>query len=78
MKDELAQAIISREKIKQEAGDLGLQLYDEIHQAFANAKLYKSAWVRLASVFGEQINQEALDIMEAVISGVKLELEVNK
>lgn len=40
-------------------------------QEIEELKLYKSAWLILAMCLGEQMNQEALDLMDAVLGGVK-------
>ncbi len=37
--------------------------------------LYQVAWSTLSMVFGEYQNDEALETMEAVLEGVKVELE---
>lgn len=42
---------------------------------FIPFNFYKVAWEKLGQVYGEQQNQEGLDIMEATLEGVQLELE---
>lgn len=37
--------------------------------------IYESAWLELGKVFGEQSNQEALDIMDSILNGVRLQME---
>lgn len=37
--------------------------------------VYEIAWEKLSQFYGEQLNQEGLDIMDAMLKGVKLEME---
>lgn len=41
------------------------------------AILYKRAWRTLYMVFGEQMNQEAIDTMDSVIESVRLDMVDN-
>ena len=43
-----------------------------------NNQLYQIAWNTLAMVFGEQMNNEALETIEAVLKSVKADLEDSK
>lgn len=38
------------------------------------SSLYEIAWNKLYQVFGEQLNQEALEVMDGVLKGVELEV----
>ena len=37
--------------------------------------IYKEAWVQLYNAFGERMQDEELELMDAVLSGVKLDFE---
>ena len=37
------------------------------------SSLYEIAWNKLCQVFEEQLNYEAIDVMDSVLEGVKLE-----
>ena len=39
------------------------------------SSVFAEAWARLYSLFGEQLNQDALDTMDAVWNGVVAEMQ---
>lgn len=40
-----------------------------------DASIYKEAWAALYNAFGERMQDEELELMDAVLSGVKLDRE---
>ena len=72
----MQEAIIKRDKILEDAGETAVEIYDRIIQIAQDAKLYKTAWLELAKCLGETMNQDALDLMDSVLSGVKIDLGV--
>jgi len=47
-----------------------LSIGDQVHNSGVD-RVYHVAWDTLEMVFGEQMNQEALETMKAVLKGVK-------
>jgi len=47
----------------------------DILEEMRDGSLYAAAWNKLQQIFGEQLRQEELDLMDSGWKGVKLEIE---
>ena len=52
-----------------------LEVIDKFALALRVGITYKEAWRTLAMCFGERMQDEELELMDAVLSGVKLDFE---